>query len=148
MADATIFVKVGESSLSSVCPPTRLYRLYRLRSIPATDPRGRRYLPVVRAGGPSIPAIRRHGRRYLRVAATPATPELEPRSMARTSDCRPSPPYVDADPPLPQGQLIQPRHRHAGTDSGNWTWAWSPQAGRWVWVKVPGEGEAGPKTLK
>lgn len=31
------------------------------------------------------------------------------------------------------------------SDSGNWVWAWSPQAGRWVWVKVPGSGEAGPK---
>jgi hypothetical protein len=32
------------------------------------------------------------------------------------------------------------------SDSGNWVWAWSPQLGRWVWVKVPGEGEAGPRT--
>jgi hypothetical protein len=31
------------------------------------------------------------------------------------------------------------------SDSGNWTWAWSPQAGRWVWVKIPGPGQAGPK---
>jgi hypothetical protein len=46
---------------------------------------------------------------------------------------------IPVDPPTEPPPVKPP-------ENGNWVWAWSPQAGRWVWVKVPGEGEAGPKT--
>ncbi len=53
-----------------------------------------------------------------------------------------SPPWaqIPVDPPTEPPPVKPP------TEGGNWVWAWSPQLGRWVWVKVPGEGEAGPKT--
>jgi hypothetical protein len=61
-----------------------------------------------------------------------------------------SPPWaqVPVDPGygVPIEPPIEPPPTQPPVDSGNWTWAWSPQLGRWVWVKVPGEGEAGPKT--
>ena len=52
-----------------------------------------------------------------------------------------SPPWaqVPVDPPT------EPPPTHPPTD-GHWVWGWSPQQCRWMWVKVPGEGEAGPKS--
>jgi hypothetical protein len=55
-----------------------------------------------------------------------------------------SPPWAQVPPVVPPTE--PPPVQPPAADSGNWVWAWSPQANRWVWVKVPGEGEAGPKT--
>jgi U5 snRNP spliceosome subunit len=68
-----------------------------------------------------------------------------------------SPPWAQVRPPVdpgyspPWAQIpveppTEPPPVKPPADSGHWVWAWSPQLGRWVWVKVPGEGEAGPKT--
>lgn len=68
----------------------------------------------------------------------PSHPSAMPGDPWWGQDLRPTHPIVipPTEPPPTQPPP---------SDSGNWVWAWSPQAGRWVWVKVPGEGEAGPK---
>lgn len=68
-----------------------------------------------------------------------------------------SPPWAQVRPPVDPGYSppwaqvpveppTEPPPVKPPTDAGHWVWAWSPQLGRYVWVKVPGEGEAGPKT--
>jgi hypothetical protein len=60
----------------------------------------------------------------------------------------PFPPYVDIGGPGPQPPwpTEPPPVKPPEQEDGHWVWAWSPQLNRWVWVKIPGEGEAGPKT--
>lgn len=56
-----------------------------------------------------------------------------------------SPPWAQV-PGVPIEPPTEPPPGQLPVDTGHWVWAWSPQMGRWVWVKVPGEGEAGPKS--
>jgi hypothetical protein len=59
-----------------------------------------------------------------------------------------SPPWaqIPVGPPVEPPTEPPPTQPPPATDAGHWVWAWSPQANRWVWVRVPGEGEAAPKT--
>ena len=88
----------------------------------------------------------------------PADPGYSPPWAQVPDPAGPRPSHPIALPGDPWwGQDLRPTHpivippteppptQPPPSDSGNWVWAWSPQAGRWVWVKVPGEGEAGPK---
>jgi hypothetical protein len=69
-------------------------------------------------------------------------PPVDPNAPRPTHPISlPGDPWWGTSPPT-EPPPVQP----PSMDSGDMVWAWSPQLNRWVWVKVPGEGEAGPKT--
>lgn len=72
-------------------------------------------------------------------------PDRPPLGIWGPGDPRPTNPIAGFDPIHGNWPDKPPPTQPPAQDSGNWVWAWSPQAGRWVWVKVPAEGEPGPK---
>jgi hypothetical protein len=143
MASATIFVKVGDTfTVIGVPADVPVPPIIPGPVDPGYSPPWAQVPPGGQGGGPVDPG---YSPPWAQVPPGGVKPPSWRPEHPEHPIANPWPPYVDANPPQPQPP-IDPTQPPPNLDSGHWVWAWSPQQGRWLWVKVPGEGEAGPKT--